>query len=521
MSANQRKLAHLTTHSGSKLINLIQATELCERATLTGKKVVLAHGVFDLLHLGHVRHLEAARKEGDILIVSVTADQFVNKGPGRPIFPAIKRAEMLSSLEIVDWVVINESATALPVLHAIKPAVYIKGSEYADANNDVTGKINDEQAAVEEHGGKIIFTDDIVYSSSTLINEHLDVYDPPLRDYLNNMRGKNVLDDIIGHIESVADYKVLIVGDAIIDEYMQVSSLGKSSKENMIATKFLNQELFAGGVFAAANHVASICKEVEIVTCLGEDESHEALIRRSLKPNVKLNAVYRPNSPTTRKCRFIEKSYLRKMFEVYYFEDQPLESEQQTAIDSIIAEKAGDFDLVIVNDFGHGMIADSTIQTLTDHSRFLAVNAQSNSANHGFNPVTKYSKADFVCVDAPEARLAVAEKYSEIESVIRDKLAQKIDCPNFIVTNGNAGCITYLRTNGLYRIPAFTNTVVDTVGAGDAFLSITSPIVASGAPLDLIGFIGNAAGALKVGIVGHRHSIEKPQLIKCITSLLK
>ena len=90
-----------------------------------------------------------------------------------------------------------------------------------------------------------------------------------------------------------------------------------------------------------------------------------------------------------------------------------------------------------------------------------------------------------------------------------------------IVTNGNAGCITYLKTNGLYHIPAFTNTVVDTVGAGDAFLTITSPIVASGAPLDLIGFIGNAAGALKVGIVGHRHSIEKPQLIKFITSLLK
>src|SRR5438045_524220 len=95
-------------------------------------KVVLAHGVFDLLHMGHVRHLEEARGLGSILVVSVTADRFVNKGPGRPVFSQILRAEMLAALAYVDWVIVSEAPTAEQVIDTIKPDVYVKGVEYSD-----------------------------------------------------------------------------------------------------------------------------------------------------------------------------------------------------------------------------------------------------------------------------------------------------------------------------------------------------------------------------------------------------
>jgi sugar/nucleoside kinase (ribokinase family) len=108
-----------------------------------------------------------------------------------------------------------------------------------------------------------------------------------------------------------------------------------------------------------------------------------------------------------------------------------------------------------------------------------------------------------------------------MESLIRDKLAPRTQCQRIIVTHGDTGCITYDANEGIHTIPAFTQTIVDTVGAGDAFLSVTSPFVASGAPLDLVGFLGNAAGAMKVGIVGHRRSIEKIPFVKYITRLLK
>lgn len=512
---------NITSKINNKLITISEAEEFCKDAKNENKKVVLAHGIFDLFHIGHVRHLENAKKNGDFLLVSISEDKYVNKGPGRPVFPAQMRAELLSALQIIDKIIINDGPTAINVINQVKPDIYIKGVEYADADKDVTGKIAEEKKAIENAGGKLVFTDDIVFSSSTLINKHLDIYDPKLREYLDNVRNKGLLDKIKSALNAVSNYKVLLVGDTIIDEYQHVTSMGKSAKENMIAVRFQNKELFAGGVIAAANHVASICAEVEVITCLGEYDSYEELIRESLKPNIKLNVIHRTNSPTTRKSRFVEQPYVRKMFEVYFFEDSPLDENTQKQLDKCIEDKIREFDLTIVTDFGHGMISDSTIDILEKGSRFLAVNAQSNSANHGYNLVTKYPIADYICIDAPEARLAVADKYSDIEVLISEKLTREIHCPNIAVTHGDSGCITYSKGEGIDSIPAFTKTVVDTVGAGDAFLSITSPIVASGAPLEIVGFIGNAAGALKVGIIGHRQSVEKAPLVKYITALLK
>ena len=90
-------------------------------------------------------------------------------------------------------------------------------------------------------------------------------------------------------IERIRDYRVVLVGDAIIDEYQYVMPMGKPPKESIIATRYQDREMFAGGVFAAANHVASFCAQVDVITCLGAPDSHEDLIRRSLRPNVELH----------------------------------------------------------------------------------------------------------------------------------------------------------------------------------------------------------------------------------------
>jgi rfaE bifunctional protein nucleotidyltransferase chain/domain len=154
-----------------------------ERAA--GRRVVLCHGVFDLLHMGHVRHLQQARSHGDRLIVTITADAYVNKGPGKPVFTADLRAEMLSALACVDWVGINEGPDAVPVIETIKPDVYAKGSDYADAGADVTGKIQAERGVVESGGGQVVFTNDITFSSSELLNRHFEIFKPSVRQFLD------------------------------------------------------------------------------------------------------------------------------------------------------------------------------------------------------------------------------------------------------------------------------------------------------------------------------------------------
>jgi rfaE bifunctional protein nucleotidyltransferase chain/domain len=504
-----------------KIQTIANLADRAREAQEAGHTVVLCHGVFDLVHMGHVRHFEVARQEGNILIVTTTADAFVNKGPGRPIFTEQLRAEMLAALQAVDWVGINHGPTAEAILDTIRPDVYVKGSDYENPEDDVTGMIVRERDAVEKHGGKIVFTKDITFSSSELINKYLGVYDSSLQGYLDKLRGTGTAQKIEELIERVRDYKVLVVGDSIIDEYVYVDAMGKAAKESIIATRYHKSERFAGGVFAAANHVASLCAEVEIITTLGNLDSHEAFIRRHLKPNVNLSPVHRDGVPTTKKSRIVERGYNRKLFETYYFDDTPAETKTQQVIDDLIAERAPQFDLVIVTDFGHGLIMPSTIKVLQDEAKFLAVNTQTNSANIGYNLITRYSKADYICIDAPEAQLATTDRQSNVETLVSRIIPERVQCPRITVTHGKMGCVAYQAEKPPVRVPAFTKTVVDTVGAGDAFLAITSPLAAAGGDYEHIGFVGNAVGAIKVGTLGHRASIEKVPLMRFISTLLK
>jgi rfaE bifunctional protein nucleotidyltransferase chain/domain len=531
MSAKSTQLANSTAppagdirarEAREKVKTLEELGTIAAAARAAGRAVALAHGVFDLVHMGHVRHLEAARREGDILIVTVTADAYVNKGPGRPIFPELMRAEMLGALEYVDWVGVNRSPSAEIVLDTVKPDVYVKGSDYENPEEDITGRIVQEKDAVEKHGGRLVFTKDITFSSSSLINRYLNVYDPPLRDFLERMRRDGGLRGLLNLIEAVKDYRVVLVGDTIIDEYQYVRPMGKAAKENIIASQFESREVFSGGVIAAANHVASFCREVEVVTALGASDSYEDLIRSHLQPNVTLNAIVRPEAPTVRKSRFVDPSYMRKLFEVYFFDDAPFDTQTEDLVASKVSTAIRNADVVIAADFGHGLISQNVVSLLCDDAPFLAVNAQTNAGNQGFNLITKYKHADYICLDAPEARLAVADKHLEIIDMVESKLSKCIDCDRIIITHGQHGCIIFERNNGpAVRVPAFTNTVVDTVGAGDAFLAVTAPLVRAGGHMEEIGFIGNAAGAIKVGIVGHRQYVDKIPLVKFLTAILK
>jgi len=505
-----------------KIQTLAELARIAEEVRALRRSVVLCHGVFDLVHMGHVRHLEAARQEGDVLFVTVTADRFVNKGPGRPIFSQAVRAEMLAALEYVDYVAINDGADAEALLDLIKPDVYVKGSDYENPEDDITSKITSERQAVERHGGRLVFTHDITFSSSSLINRYLDVYDPPLRDFLDSIRTDGGPERLRDLIDRVSTMNVVLVGEGIIDEYQYVGSLGKSAKENIIATQYQSTEVFAGGVFAAANHVAGFCASVDLVTCLARDCPYEPMIRQNLKPNVRLHVVRIGDRPTTRKLRFVDQSgYMRKLFEVYFMDDRPLGKADRDALSAMVAEKARAADLVIVNDFGHGMIGPEVIDVVRNSARFVAVNAQTNAGNQGYNLVTKYKKANYICIDAPEARLATGDKYSDIERVVGEVLPRLTESEKVIVTHGSFGSYTYTAGEGVTRIPAFTKTVVDTVGAGDAFFAVTAPLVAAGGKMSDVGFIGNAAGAIKVGIVGHRQSVEKIPLMKFVNALLK
>ena len=503
-----------------KIKTLEELARITQRLKKNRKKIIQCHGVFDLLHPGHIRHFESARREGDILIVTITKDRYVNKGPGRPVFNQRLRAESIAALQCVDYVAINESPTAAEAIKKIRPDIYIKGKDYLDKEKDLTGEIYNEEKAVRSIGGRVHFTDEVSFSSTKLLNVHFRIYPEETEGYLNSFRNKYSGEDIVEYLKKLNKMKVLVIGDTIIDEYHYCAAMGESSKENIIPTKYLYKETFAGGVLAAANHIAGFCKNVHLVTCLGTKNNYKDFIKKHLKPNIKTKFFFREDAPTTVKRRFVEPAFLSKLFEVCFLDDHPLPKKIEQKFCRYLESIIKDFDLVLVADFGHGLIEKRIVEVLAKKARFLAVNAQTNSANRGFNLITKYPMTDYICVDEPEMRLANHNKFDNIEDLIV-QMSHKIKYKKIIVTLGHRGSIGYTAKEGFSRVPVFSKEVVDRVGAGDAYLSITAPCAAAGYPMEVIGFIGNAVGAMKVLIVGNRSSVEPVALYKFIMTLLK
>jgi rfaE bifunctional protein nucleotidyltransferase chain/domain len=484
------------------------------------KKVVLCHGTFDLMHTGHIRYLQRAQKEGDILMVTVTADEFVNKGPGRPVFGEQLRAENLAALECVHYVAVNYAPTAVELLEKIRPSLYVKGSEYQDHAGDVTGNIALEILAVEKHGGTIFYTDEITFSSSELLNEHFGVFLPETKDFLEEFSLLYSDKEIHTQIDSLVNLKVLVVGDAIIDQYHYVSPLGQTGKGNVLAVQYQGEEQFAGGALAVANHISQFVNRVDLMTGLGRKDGHEQFIRERLKENISPVFAYFKDAPTVTKRRFVDAD-LAKFFEVYFFQERPKFEDEGKQCLSWLEKNLQQYDLVIVADFGNGFVSQEMVQLLCQKASFLAVNTQINSGNRGFHVINRYARADFVSLNEPELRLAAHNRHDALEVVCHD-VANKLGAKGFAVTRGTKGVI-FLDTEkkSFHRVPALSSRVVDRIGAGDAFLSLASLCMAGDLDSKVVNFVGSVAAAMDVQIVCNREPIDPVNLKKYVSTLLK
>ena len=320
----------------AKILPLHDLARRLEDSRRADLKIVHCHGCFDLMHIGHIRHLQAARAMGDLLVVTVTADAYVDKGEGRPAFTEALRAEALAALACVDLVAISPWPTAVEAIRLLRPSYYVKGQAGEDpARRSV--RLQQEIATVRELGGDVRFTHEAVFSSTALLNAALPRArrpglrrdgrfrrrEPlPRRNF--RLRARHASPVVRDALAALRRLKVLVIGEAIIDEYSYCVPLGKAPKDSVISTKHVRLERQAGGALACANHVAGFCGEVDLVTGLGADDSQEAFIRGRLKPNVSPHFVVREGAPTITKRRYVSEPPLRKLFEVAAMDDTPL-----------------------------------------------------------------------------------------------------------------------------------------------------------------------------------------------------
>ena len=479
------------------------------------KKIVLCHGVFDVLHYGHLLHFKEAKKNNFKLIVSLTPDEYVNKGPDRPYFTQELRAKMIASLEEVDLVILNDTPTAIKVINKLKPNFYAKGSDYKISNLDVTGNMKKELIALKKNKGELIITNEDTYSSSNIINNFFND-NSSQKDFLKTSHLNKK--DIFKSLEKLKDIKVCLMGEVILDEYNYVKVLAKSPKENVLSTINQNSEIFFGGILATANNISNFVKEVTLICMVGENYK-ELDLKSKLNKNIKLIPIMKKGFETIKKKRFIQKSNLHKFFQIQYMSDKQIDDKNKIKIKKILKQQEKNNDLLVINDFGHDFIDKELSNYISDLKIYKSINVQTNSSNYGYNLVSKYSNANYISIDLPEAQLAVGIKSNECLLLAKEK-KKKIRYDTISITKGHQGS-SIISKNKIINIPAMVNSTIDTMGAGDAYFSITSILSYLKINPLVIGFIGNCSGGITSNIVGHAHYVDLNYLKRFIETRLK
>ena len=484
------------------------------------KKIVLCHGVFDLLHLGHLRHFKEAKEFGDVLFVSITDDKFINKGFNRPYFNTHQRLEALSLINSVDYIFVNNSSDAIKSIKELRPDIYCKGPDYKDRNSDITNKIKKEESICKKNGGIIKFTKSETFSSSKLLND-VDNKNDKLQKYLIELKSNNFSKKIINSISNLDKKEVILIGETIIDKYNFCETLGKSGKEPHLVLKNLHEEYYLGGVIAIAKNLAPFCKSIKVISVLGEKKEYLNFIKKKLPHNIKLDLIYKKNSSTICKTRFIDKINKYKVLGVYDVDDDNLSTKEENDLSIKIKKNINKNKIVIVSDYGHGMISNKNANLICKKSKFLSLNTQMNASNKGYHSVSKYKNYNFLIINENELRYELRDRSSNLK-VLSSLIAKKNNIKKVVITRGQNGSIIYDKKSKNYiDCPALNNKVVDKVGAGDCMLSIMSLLISSKLEDKASLFVGNLVGAISISKMANSEFIDKIDLKKKIIYTLK
>jgi len=446
--------------------------------------IVHCHGAFDLVHLGHLMHFEEARALGDLLVVTLTGDAHITKKRS-VTFSEDQRARQVAALEIVDYAAIIQEPTALSAIEALRPDFYVKGPEYADLTLDKSRSIYHEMRVLESYGGRMHFTSGESFSSTKLSHFLLAAPDAAQRDPLlrnDRIRFKDIssfgfaLDQLKQFIARAAALRVCVIGETITDEWVDVELTNLSTQSRCVAGIERGRVRQIGGVGIIARHLASFVGEVHCFTNGPALDAPANLHHTSLADG------------TLVETRFVEAGQGRPVFKT--------KNVGLSGVNFGGAPRFDDYDLVVIADFGHGLLDAETLNRRIAEraSATVAAMAQVNSSNYGYNLPIKYRGADCYTLNRTEAELCLHERHLALDQ-LASRSARLLHAPWVSVTDGDNG-VMVVHGQDQFALPSLSVSVVDTIGCGDAYLALSGVAVRLDLPpsqVALVGSIGAAA----------------------------
>ena len=465
------------------------------------RRVIMCHGTFDVVHPGHLRHLLYAKSKGEILVVSLTADQHITKGELRPHVPQDLRAANLAAYELVDYVVVDHNPTPLENIKALQPDFFVKGYEYTAGT--VNPKTEEERQQVASYGGQMLFSPgDFVLSSSRLIRSA-----PPDIKYerLLSLMERNSIsfDDLRRTASQFGKVSVCVLGDTIIDSYTRCSMIGGQTKTPTISVLFEGLEHFVGGAGIVAKHIAAAGAEVRFLTLLGDDELGKFAIDDVKSSGVRVEAIVEPSRPTTDKNAIVVDQY--RLLKVDTLDNTPIGSETINRLTAMIRSEQPD--VQVFSDFRHGLFHRSSIPQLVSAIPSGVFKVADSQVASRWGNITEFVDFDLITPNEREARFALGDQDSNLRS-LASALYEAARCRYLILKLGERGVMTYKQNNprdlaGYFQLDSFTTTAVDPVGAGDALLAYaTLALKVSGSP-EQAAILGSIAAACECEMDGN------------------
>lgn len=473
-----------------------------------GQSVVQCHGCFDIVHPGHVRYLQFARRLGDVLVVSLTGDAMIDKGPDRPYIPQSLRAENLAALEFVDWVVIDPNPTACEMLERVRPDVYVKGREYAASADP---RFVREREIVESYGGRVIFhSGDVIFSSTRLIRS-LDREAHLAECRVRAMCAANgiTLADVRRTVGAFEHLRVLVVGDVVHEEYVLCDAREGAGRAPVVSLEQVGAESFWGGAAALASQFAALGSHTSLISTIGRDKRSsqlpEDLDRRGVK-----HELFAVREDIERHRTFLADD--TKLFNVSSGASDPLDSACEQRIRAAIRRRMPDADLLVWSDHGGATITPHLVRQVAQaaRDRHIPIAAASEGAR---GELAMLCDTDLLCVTERRLRSCASDLGSGLPAVAWRWLEQ----------TGGRTAIVSLHKNGLIGfdgrgddqhtgatpqrlrsefVPSLAQHYIDVLGADEAIQAAAGLAFAANASVPMATYLAAAAQAMVVGRAG-------------------
>jgi rfaE bifunctional protein kinase chain/domain len=455
-------------------------------------------GHFNVLHPGHIRLLQFAKKCADRLVVAIESDRIAGIAA---YVPEQLRLEGVQSNSWVDEAfLIDEPVTE--VIARLRPDIVVKGKEYEL-------RFNPELAILEQYGGRLLFSSgETIFSSVDLIRKEFLDYDPRsislpkeymYRHNIDHDRLRRLLIDF-------TKLKVCVIGDLIIDEYITCEPLGMSQEDPTIVVTPIDTKRFIGGAGIVAAHASGLGASVQFVSVAGNDEVRDFAMEGLTLVGVNAQLLVDDTRPTTLKQRFRCKG--KSMLRVSHLHQGAISLAMQSQMLSTMEQALDSADLLVFSDFNYGCLPQSLVERVIQMAKgravMLAADSQSSSQ---VGNIGRFREMDLLTPTEREARIST-RNHEDGLVILAEHLRQQSAARNILLKLGEEGLLIHPDGGSAVdwltdRISALNSAPRDVAGAGDSLLITSAMSLACGGNIWEAACLGSLAAAVQVSRVGN------------------